>query len=383
MKKIFALLITLFLILGGVPIAEATPDADKEYLSPDTISAKSAILINGSDGSVYFEKNADLRLGMASTTKIMTALTALSLCSADEILTVPKEAVGIEGSSIYLVEGEKLSLRELLYALLLSSANDAAAAIAICVSGSIGAFSEEMNALAKSMGLVATHFTNPHGLYDEDHYTTARELAIIGKAALENDLIREIVKQRKATISHDGESDMRLLVNHNRLLAYYEGAIGVKTGYTKATGRTLVSAAERNGLTLIAVTLDAPDDWRDHKAMLDHGFDTYRRVELFQKGRFTYQLPLCGGRIDAIKLVNSEPIVVTLRQDAPEYTVTVEAPTRFLTAPVSRGQSFGSVTVKAEGAAVNIPLEISENAPATTKVRQGFFERIINFFKID
>ena len=171
----------------------------------------------------------------------------------------------MEGSSVYLAQDEVLTLKELLYALLLESANDAAVAIAMAVDGSVDAFADRMNRYAAQLGLKDTHFVNPHGLDDDAHYTTARELALITRAALENPDFREIVSTQKTVIPLRGSEGVRLLLNHNRLLREYDGCIGVKTGFTKKTGRCLVSAAERDGVMLIAVTLGAPDDWNDHR----------------------------------------------------------------------------------------------------------------------
>ncbi|MBQ0124720.1 MAG: D-alanyl-D-alanine carboxypeptidase [Clostridiales bacterium] len=162
--------------------------------------------------------------------------------------------------------------------MMLQSANDAAAAIAYEIAGGISEFAEMMNAKARELGLENTHFSNPHGLDDTDHYTTARDLAALARYALENETFARIVSTKKITIKMHGGDTSRVLVNHNRLLRTYDDIIGVKTGYTKKCGRTLVSAAERDGVRLICVTLDDGDDWRDHRAMLDAGFDKYERV---------------------------------------------------------------------------------------------------------
>lgn len=351
--------------------------------TPPAVSAESAILINGTDGSVYFEKNADRPMGMASTTKLMTALVAAESGDVERKITVPAEAVGVEGSSVYLVEGEVLTMRELLYALLLSSANDAATAIAIATSGSVEDFCVRMNEKAAEMGLVQTHFTNPHGLYDEDHYTTARELAAIAAEALRVPLLREIVATQRATISHDGDADKRLLLNHNKLLRSYEGAIGMKTGFTKKTGRTLVSAAERDGLTLIAVTLNAPDDWRDHTAMLDYGFANYEQVVFSQAGSFMMDFPITGGESDTVCLTNAEPLVLTLPKKRGDASYSVQGTARFLFAPVTYGESFGTVTLTCEGQRVTSPLIVTETVKAKEVPLPPFFRRIKNFFKAE
>lgn len=205
---------------------------------------------------------------MASTTKIMTAIVAIENMPTDYIVTVPKEAVNIEGSSIYLYEGEKITCLDLLYGLMLESGNDAAAAIAIAVGGTMERFVMLMNEKARELGLKNTHFANPHGLSCEDHYTSAADLARITDYALGNQLFAEIVSTKRYTACEGS----RYYVNHNRLLFSYDGMIGVKTGYTIASGRCLVTAARRNGRTLIAVTLNDYYCSADHARMLDTGF---------------------------------------------------------------------------------------------------------------
>ena len=356
----------------------------KELPSPrvgaiPSLSAQSAILVNGENGAVYAEKSPDTPMGPASTTKLMTALVVLRLADPDRLLTVPREAVGVEGSSIYLVEGEQLTVGELLSALLLSSANDAATALAVGLSGSLSAFADEMNREAARIGLTGSHFTNPHGLYDEDHYTTARDLSRIALEVLRIPLLRQTVSTYKTTIPLNGEADRRLLVNHNRLLRSYEGAIGMKTGYTRRTGRTLVSAAEREGLTLIAVTLNAPDDWRDHKQLLDYGFATYEKQVLYGVGEFRILLPVVGGVSSSVTLTNKEPLVLTLPRHREECHVTVTASGRFLYAPLPEGYPFGEVTVACEGRAVSSPLVTAEAVQARDGEGQSLTDRLFGW----
>ena len=207
---------------------------------------------------------------MASTTKIMTAIVTIENLDLDRIVAVDDRAIGIEGSSIYLKQGEEISVRALLYALMLRSANDAAAALAYEISGSTEDFALLMNEKAAELGLSDTNFENPHGLDSENHYTTAHDLAIISAYAMSNQTFREIVSSRKALIESSAEK--RMLINHNKMLSYYDGCIGIKTGYTKKSGRSLASAAERDGATLICITINAPDDWNDHKKLFDYGF---------------------------------------------------------------------------------------------------------------
>ncbi len=378
MKKIISLaLIFAMGLLLGVP-AEASP-VSVSFPAP-SVSAQSAILMNPENGDVYFEKNADEPLGMASTTKLMTALVIAEEMDPERVISVSEEAIGTEGSSIYLIKGEQLTVHELLCALLLSSANDAATALAIAHSGSVENFAARMNERAASMGLKSTHFENPHGLYHEEHYTTARELSLIGAEVLKHPLLKEIVSTVKMTISHDGIPDRRLLVNHNKLLRTYEGAIGLKTGFTKRTGRTLVSAAERDGMTLIAVTLNAPDDWRDHTALLDYGFGCYEKVILAPAGTFCYRLPITGGRQEAVTMTNEKELSLILPKTRSSPCYRVEAIGRFWYAPLQAGQTFGTVTVTCEGKRVSSLLVSVESAEPVTPPKRGLLERLLSFF---
>ena len=336
-------------------------------------------------GSVIYEKNAHTRLPMASTTKIMTALVALELASPDTVICVDGRAVGTEGSSVYLCEGEKLTLEQLLYALMLESANDAAVAIAIGVLGSEEAFVDAMNEKASSLGLSDTHFANPHGLDAEAHYTTAYELARIAQAALQDPLFKTIVSTRKTTIPHQDTDAVRLLVNHNKMLRQYEGCIGVKTGFTQKSGRCLVSAAERDGVTVIAVTIHSPDDWNDHTKLLDYGFANYQRVELCPAD-FRFCLPVVGGKETYVTVGVSQTASVTLPIGSPVIEQTIECP-RHLYATVNKGDICGRMLFlcDTDGDGVKeiikeIPLvaeyTVERNAP-----RRNFWQRLWQWFK--
>ena len=347
--------------------------------TPPGVSADCAILIDADSGRVIWQKNADERRAMASTTKIMTALVALREVELDRIVEISPMAVGIEGSSVYLYEGEKLTMEDLLYAMLLESANDAAAAIAIAVSGSIEAFADAMNACATDLDLHDTHFTNPHGLWDAEHYTTARELATITQHALRLPAFRTIVSTYKHTIPLNETEGVRLLINHNKLIKLYDGAIGVKTGYTKKSGRCLVSAAERDGITLIAVTINAPDDWRDHTAMLDYGFSVSARYTLGDAGTLLYTVPVTGGNIDYVTVANSMPLAVTLPADAPAPEVRLELP-HMLYAPIEADQVIGRlVWVSGDDVVGESPL--TAVFPVEKKAqKQGFFDWLKKLF---
>lgn len=254
--------------------------------SAASVSAASAILYEPETGTVLFEKNADDRRLIASTTKIMTALLALENRALSETVTIPAECGYIEGSSMHLAVGEEYSLEELLYGLMLESGNDAAVAIAIHVAGSVRAFADMMNERAEALGCLNTHFTNPNGLDDGmEHYSSARDLAMITAEAIDNPAFVRIASTTEA------KAGGRSYANHNRLLTECEGVFGVKTGYTRSAGRTLVTACRRGDTTLIAVTLSDPDDWADHMALYDEWFSRVRLARLEAE----YSLPVISG----------------------------------------------------------------------------------------
>lgn len=334
-----ALLLSLLLLF---PILSPFSARAESTAPCPSVSAESAVLIEAEGRGIVAGKNAHVPMPMASTTKIMTALVALSLAEADTEISVDASAVGVEGSSVYLTEGEVLTLEQLIWALMLESANDAAVAIAVGLCGSVEQFADEMNRMALEIGLRQTHFCNPHGLDDEEHFTTAYELALITCEALENELLRRIVSTRRATIPHTGSDVTRLLINHNKMLRLYEGCIGVKTGFTKRSGRCLVSAAERDGVTLIAVTLNAPDDWNDHKTLLDHGFSLLESVTLCDDGDFRLPLAVVGGIENYVMLSTREETRITLPRAHGEITYTLQMP-RFTYASVAEGEILGRV----------------------------------------
>ncbi|WP_074435686.1 D-alanyl-D-alanine carboxypeptidase family protein [Oceanobacillus jeddahense] len=245
------------------------------------VSAQHAILIEQSSGRVLFEKNADEATSIASITKIMTAIIAVESGKMNEEVTVSRDAIYTEGSSIYLEQGEKMTLTDLVYGLMLRSGNDAAVAIAEHVGESEEGFVYLMNEKAKWLGMENTHFDNPHGLDSDTHYSSAHDMAILMQYAMENPIFQEI----SGATSYLSENRSYHWQNKNKLLTYfYEYCTGGKTGYTKQTGRTLITTAEKNGMELIAVTLDAPDDWQDHISMFEWGFDQFEMKEIDMNG---------------------------------------------------------------------------------------------------
>lgn len=356
MRRLAVLVLIVGLLL---PFSLPTRARESSELPLPTTSAKAVALID-LDGRIVYANRAEEKRPMASTTKIMTAIVALEAADPDDIVTVSPEAVGVEGSSAYLMAGERFTLLDLLYALMLSSANDAAVAIAIHIDGSVEAFAERMNRKADELGLTSTHFTNPHGLDDDAHYTSALDLARLTVYALKNERFAEIVSTLRYECPMSSGEGSRLFVNHNRLLRSYEGAIGVKTGYTKRTGRCLVSAARRDGLTLVCVTLGDPDDWKDHAALLDYGFSRYESHVLTDEDGVQYTLPTVSAAESALTLTTRDTLKVMLPRGS-IVTQTIECP-RFVYGGIEKGQKIGRVVWYADGREVaDIPL-YAENA---------------------
>ncbi len=349
-------------------VAAESIDFEKEAVC----NASSAILINADSRSVLYSKNDNFRRGMASTTKIMTALIAIESTHPDQEYEIPEEAVGIEGSSVYLLEGEVLTMRELLYCLMLESGNDAATAIAIICAGSVDAFAEIMNERAVEMGLENTHFTNPHGLSDENHYTTAYDLAMITAEAMEYPLFREIVSTKTKRVAYDSVDEGRHLVNHNKLLFGYEGAIGVKTGYTMRDGKCLVSAAERNGMTVIAVTLQDPSPTSTHRAMLDRAFDEYESKQILSSGEISISLPVENGVTEFVTVTSPNDVYMCLPKGE-KTEIRIVKPDR-VSAPIENGVILARAEVLCRGRVVYI-INLESSEPVEEK-RLTLFEKI-------
>ena len=327
MKKLFVLFISCILV------------ASLCNIQADAISAKAAILINGDTGEIIYEKSANLRLSMASTTKIMTAVLLLENKKLSDTVIVTDEMLRVEGSSMGLKSGDKVSFYDLLYGLMLSSGNDAANVVAISIGGSLEGFAKMMNAKAKEIGLLNTSFVTPSGLDSENHYTTAYDLSMLTRYALENDEFARAVSTKSVTLYFGNPPYRRTLTNHNRLLNMVDGVIGVKTGFTKKSGRCLVSAYKKDGKYLIAVTLNAPNDWADHKSLIDYGisktrvkcfnFDNEYLLEIENADSLTVTIPSVEFSYMDDGFITAEPIFL-----------------EGLTAPIKKGQLLGYAVYK-------------------------------------
>lgn len=307
-------------------------------------SARSAAVMDCVSGRLLLDKKSGEKSLIASTTKIMTALLICERCNVLDQMVIPKQAVGIEGSSMYLKEGERLTLQELLYGLMLSSGNDAAVALALYCSGSIEEFANLMNDKARSLGMTGSHFENPNGLDAKNHYSTAKDLAILAAYAMENPIFQKTVSTKTVTVGN------RVLRNHNKLLWLYPEADGVKTGYTKAAGRILVSSAVRDSRRLVAVTIHDPNDWADHAAMLDSGFDNFKLRRIVTVGDCVGQREIVGGDAAQVSVLAAENFVYSVSgEEQPQLLLPGSG---FLYAPAVEGADAGYAYVLLSGKAV-------------------------------
>ncbi len=360
--------------------SEFASSSENVYTGAPDISAKSALLCT-LDGELLFEKQADIPLPMASITKIMTAVIALENTSdIKKKIEVPREATGVEGSSVYLKAGEAVDIEMLLYSTLLESANDASTALAIAVCGSEKAFVDEMNKKASELSMDSTAFKNPHGLSEDGHYTTCRDYVKLMAYALQNNSFREIIATKKKVIQSSDGSLTRVLTNHNRLLNTYSGMLGGKTGFTKLSGRTLVTAAERDGTTLICITINAPNDWNDHTNLFDFGFASVK-TEAVTPEKYPIEVKLAGGVTERVK-AEFVPFSVTAPSDA-EIEVKVIIP-HMIFAPAEKGKTIGKIVCMSDGEILKeteIYLSVDCESACTPIIEKGFIGKIIGLFK--
>lgn len=334
-------------------------------------SAASAVLIEASSGHVIYEKNAHKKMPMASTTKIMTALCTIENINTNIPITVDNRAIGVEGSSIYLEQGEVITIKELLYGMMLNSGNDAATALAIAVSGSVEDFCKLMNRTAKNIGTKNTNFKNPSGLYEDEHYTTAHDLALITAYAMKNPLFCDIVSTKEMKISK-GNDKSRYLKNHNKLLWQYDGCTGVKTGFTKKCGRCLVSSAEKDGVSLVAVTLNAPDDWSDHTAMLNYGFENITPKIIANEGEYATTVNANGTYVPVYFENRLRAPSVVVNEASIEYSLKSRS-----SLPINTGETLGVAKLVYNGVVLaSSPLVTLESK--TTAQKDGLWQTIKN-----
>ena len=331
MKRIVSLILSVLFLLFFAPQPAAASPA---------VSAESFCLLDAHTGESLYSHAENKPLPMASTTKIMTALVVLENADVYQKVEIPPAAIGAEGSSMYLFPGEKLTVLDLLYGLLLESANDAANALALLCAGAIPAFAQKMNERAQSIGMLNSNFVNPSGLPVEGHLSSARDLALLLAEAMKNELFCLITSEKEKRIEYKPGA-YQTLINHNRLLRSYPYCTGGKTGYTLAAGRCLVTAAEKDGKRLIAATLNDPADWADHKALFEYGFSLFEKKEILP-GDFVRAVPVAGGAGNAALFSNPEAVSFFVKTGE-EYSIEILSPP-FLYAPIFKGEIlFASV----------------------------------------
>lgn len=322
------------------------------YAQIDT-SAKSAVLMCLENGEILYSKNSDVRMSMASTTKIMTSLIALEQGFPNKEIVVTKDMISVEGTSMGLLEGDSVSFKELIYGMLLQSGNDAAHTVACAVSGNENEFSKLMNKRAAEIGMKNTNFVTASGLDNEYHYSTAYDMALLACECIKNPEFLSICSRKTAKLTYGNPPYPRTLTNHNRLLWSYEGCIGVKTGFTKKSGRCLVSAARRNGITLVAVTLNAPNDWNDHISMFDYGFSKMNSFELTTDLNDVV-LKICGGKQSYISV--RQAYSVKYPADGKGYTCKIFM-RKFEYAPIEKNEAVGNIIYYSDGKEIaSVPL---------------------------
>ena len=346
------------------------------------VSAQSAVVLTADTGTVLFEKDGHTPRPVASTTKIMTALLALEAAQeqGDPLVDITQEMVAVEGSSMGLQAGDSISLTGLAAGMLLASGNDAANAAALYLDGSLESFAARMNQRAAALGMEDTHFVTPSGLDGEDaqglgHLSTAYDMALLARAALEDQAFRQLCSSPSLAVEFAEPVKRVTYTNHNKLLAQYQGCVGVKTGFTKEAGRCLVSAAERDGALLIAVTLNAPNDWEDHTALLDYGFS---QVEPYQLagGDVRLTVPVVGSPVEVMSLRGSNGGEVTLPLGQGAQVERVVRVPKFLYAPVEAGEQVGEICWYLEGQLLgSAPLTAAGAAPLQEKA-PSLWERL-------
>ncbi len=376
MKRIMAVFAAFVIISSGVRC-----DIVHSAVQPE-ISAKAAVLISADTGEIVYAKNCTEKLPMASTTKIMTTLLCLESGGLYDEFVVDSDAIKVEGSSMGLQEGDTVTKYALCCGMLLPSGNDAANAAAVRIAGSIEKFAEMMNDRARKIGLSKTYFVTPSGLEGEGHGSSAYDMAILAREALRNEMFRSICSQESIKLEFGAPPYTRWLKNTNKLLGMYDGVYGVKTGFTDEAGRCLVSACERDGKDLICVTLNDRNDWDDHIAMYDYGFETVNVLDVALPADMT--VDTVGGTGDRLRLVPKESSVkiCTVAGNEEDFQFTLlSAP--FVYAPVKYGEEAARLRISFMGREVDtVPLYAAESISAVQKdpEEKGIITKIKELF---
>ncbi len=328
-----------------------------------SVSAKTAVVMDINTGRVLYEKDKDEKIYPASTTKIMTALIAVEQGNMDKEVKIPPEAVGVEGSSIYLAQGEKLPMRDLVYGLMLRSGNDSAVAIAEEIAGSTEEFVNMMNRRAQEIGAKNTHFMNPNGLQDENHYTTAYDMALMARQAMHNPTFREVAKA-KSYQADRGEGKFNMFYNKNKVVYQYEGGTGIKIGFTKTAGRTLVASSERDGMELICVVMNDPNWFEDSYALMDYAYSNYQQYRIAEKNTPLKEFDVTGGDKGKVFVGTREDVYCSILKGKEANVQIAYELAQKSAAPITRWQEAGLLHVSIEGTyCYSVPLYYLEDIP--------------------
>lgn len=359
MKRHLAMVMLVIIVTASVSFAVSAKQ--------DTC-ARAAVIMDVGSGRILYSKNMNEKLAMASTTKIMTTLVAIESGRLEEKLTVSRKASLTEGSSIYLREGEKHNVGDLLYAIMLRSGNDAAVAVAEHIGGSIEGFAALMNEKAQEIGADDTKFVNPHGLDAEGHYTTARDLALITAYALKNPLFSDIVSSKKKTINGpNNENWDRVMINKNKMLWQFDGGDGVKTGFTKKAGRCLVSSATRNGMRLVCVVLNCGPMWNDSSVLLEYGFKNFTNKKVVDKDTNFKVIEVRNGKEKFVSIKPSEDFALAMRTDGTESVKLLPKGLNKARAPINKGDAAGSLEIYFDNKLLGtVKLEYTESVESSS-----------------
>lgn len=336
------------------------------------ILARSAIVMDFETGKVLWSKAPDTLRYPASTTKILTTLLAIENLNPDDLLVAPPKVETVRGSSLYLKTGETITVNDALYAMMLRSANDVCHALAVQMSGSLGSFARIMNERAAEMGATRTRFTNPHGLPDKQHVTTARDLAMIARAAMRNERFREVARTQRRTIERSANTQDVVLINRNKWLFKDESADGIKTGFTNDAGQCYVGSATREGFRVITVILNSKDWQADHKALLDFAFQNYDVGVRATAGRPLAEMPVSGGREESVRVAPLADVQALQRQR--------NGSLRFLwasgmppAAPIQEGQRLGEIEIRdPEGFVLRVPVKALDPVAPVSILNRNF-----------
>lgn len=375
MKKLISSILCVILFVTAVPIASSAENSE----IPD-ISAESYVLYCADNGNIITSKNEHKKMKPASTTKLMTTLITLEEAAASDKQVKFTKEMTAEGSSMYLEVGNVVTLRDLAAGMMMASGNDAANAAAVTVAGNSEKFAERMNERASQIGMKDTHFVTPSGLDNENHYSTAYDLALLMSYALENDDFAELTSQKSATVNFINPADKKTTyANHNKLLSLYDCCIGGKTGYTMAAGRCLVSAAKKDGLTLVCVTLNDRNDWNDHISLYDYGFSKFACFES-KDTDYVFDVSCVGGTADSTTVVGEKDIKLVVPASDKENIVRKVYCDSFLYAPIKENQSVGVIEYTLDNDILASNNLIAMKAVNSKKENKNIFTRIKELF---